>query len=222
MTTTNSREGTRLPGTKTLSQVLKCNDPDFIDFLRQCFIWEPEKRITPDEALAHEWIIKGFPQLVIGTNQRANGSVSLEKSEPVHEITITTERNQAEMQKYFTTQTKINETSEKIEIKKSSKPGLNQSLVNTMKNAAAQSAASLAMATTRNNPETKDGGKLQDKLLQLKAKLKLMTTKTGPSTTKNADKPNDKRSLLFNVAPKKTAVDISQSKKQSLKQSNII
>jgi dual specificity tyrosine-phosphorylation-regulated kinase 2/3/4 len=35
---------------------LKCDDEDFIDFLKQCFIWEPEKRIAPEEALRHRWI----------------------------------------------------------------------------------------------------------------------------------------------------------------------
>jgi len=35
---------------------LKCTDSDFIDFLKLCFAWEPEKRITPEEALKHRWI----------------------------------------------------------------------------------------------------------------------------------------------------------------------
>jgi len=48
----------RKPGSKTLGQVLECNNEVFIDFLKQCFVWEPEKRLTPKEALKHDWILQ--------------------------------------------------------------------------------------------------------------------------------------------------------------------
>lgn len=55
---TNSRGKKRLPATKELAQVLKCNDPVFLDFIERCLEWDPLKRMTPDEALKHEWIFE--------------------------------------------------------------------------------------------------------------------------------------------------------------------
>ncbi|KAG4306540.1 hypothetical protein PORY_000528 [Pneumocystis oryctolagi] len=48
----------RLPSSKTLSQVVKCDDIFFLDFLSKCFLWNPEHRLTPEEALKHEFITK--------------------------------------------------------------------------------------------------------------------------------------------------------------------
>jgi dual specificity tyrosine-phosphorylation-regulated kinase 2/3/4 len=55
---TNSRGKRRIPGTKLLKNVLKCDDPVFLDFIERCLEWDPEKRLTPDEALRHEWIFE--------------------------------------------------------------------------------------------------------------------------------------------------------------------
>ncbi|KAF9370823.1 hypothetical protein CPB97_002434, partial [Podila verticillata] len=52
----NSKGKKRRPGSKTLAQALKCNDPLFLDFLAKCLIWDPEKRMKPREGLQHEWI----------------------------------------------------------------------------------------------------------------------------------------------------------------------
>ncbi|ORZ20838.1 kinase-like domain-containing protein [Lobosporangium transversale] len=52
----NSKGKKRRPGSKTLAQVLKCNDPLFLDFISRCLIWDPEKRMKPQEGLQHEWI----------------------------------------------------------------------------------------------------------------------------------------------------------------------
>jgi serine/threonine protein kinase len=38
--------------------VLKCDDPVFLDFISCCLEWDPKKRITPDDALRHEWIFE--------------------------------------------------------------------------------------------------------------------------------------------------------------------
>lgn len=46
----------RKPGSKTLEEALKCSDAKFLDFLQHCFMWEPERRITPEEALRHPWV----------------------------------------------------------------------------------------------------------------------------------------------------------------------
>jgi len=55
--TTNSRGKRRLPGTKNLAQMLKCADRGFVKFLERCLRWNPRDRHTPEEALAHEWIV---------------------------------------------------------------------------------------------------------------------------------------------------------------------
>ncbi|KRX02063.1 Protein kinase-like domain [Pseudocohnilembus persalinus] len=52
----------RKPGTKKVNQFLNTDDKDFIDFLKKCFTWKSEDRITPAQALVHEWILKGLPQ----------------------------------------------------------------------------------------------------------------------------------------------------------------
>lgn len=55
----NSKGKKRRPGTKSLQQVLKCNDQLFVDFVTRCLDWDPEKRMTPDEGLHHDWILEG-------------------------------------------------------------------------------------------------------------------------------------------------------------------
>lgn len=55
---TNSRGKKRIPGAKSVEQVLKCTDPIFIDFIQRCLEWDPAKRLTPDDALRHEWIFE--------------------------------------------------------------------------------------------------------------------------------------------------------------------
>ncbi|KAI8975380.1 kinase-like domain-containing protein [Mycotypha africana] len=53
----NSKGKKRLPGTKSLYQALKCcQDIAFIDFIERCLSWDPSKRMTPQEALRHEWM----------------------------------------------------------------------------------------------------------------------------------------------------------------------
>jgi serine/threonine protein kinase len=36
-------------------------DPSFVNLIARCLEWDPKKRLTPDEGLNHEWIIKGLP-----------------------------------------------------------------------------------------------------------------------------------------------------------------
>lgn len=57
----NKRGKIRAPGSKDLNSVLRCNDKKFIDFLKKCFVWDPEQRIKPLDALMHEWILEGLP-----------------------------------------------------------------------------------------------------------------------------------------------------------------
>ncbi|KAK7043784.1 serine/threonine protein kinase, CMGC, dual-specificity [Paramarasmius palmivorus] len=55
----NSKGRRRRPGTKTLAQVLRCNDEDFVDFIAKCLVWDPERRIKPQAALRHPFVTAG-------------------------------------------------------------------------------------------------------------------------------------------------------------------
>ena len=54
---TNSKGKRRRPGSKTLTAVLKCDDPLFVDFITKCLIWDPERRLKPSSAMHHPWIL---------------------------------------------------------------------------------------------------------------------------------------------------------------------
>ncbi|KAF7359474.1 CMGC/DYRK/DYRK2 protein kinase [Mycena sanguinolenta] len=55
----NSKGRRRRPGTKTLAQILRCNDEDFVDFIAKCLVWDPERRIKPQAALRHPFVTAG-------------------------------------------------------------------------------------------------------------------------------------------------------------------
>ena len=51
------------PDSKELSRALKgCEDPLFLDFLKQCLIWDPVLRLTPGQALRHNWLRRKLPR----------------------------------------------------------------------------------------------------------------------------------------------------------------
>ncbi|XP_073443361.1 dual specificity tyrosine-phosphorylation-regulated kinase 3 [Dendrobates tinctorius] len=51
------------PGSKDWVAALKgCEDTLFIDFLKGCLNWDPTARITPSQALRHQWICKRMPK----------------------------------------------------------------------------------------------------------------------------------------------------------------
>ncbi|KAM4553884.1 dual specificity tyrosine-phosphorylation-regulated kinase 4 isoform 2-T2 [Fundulus diaphanus] len=56
---TNSKGKKRKPDSVEMSAALKTNDPLFLDFIQRCLAWDPTKRMTPDEALQHQWILEG-------------------------------------------------------------------------------------------------------------------------------------------------------------------
>ncbi|KAI0318052.1 hypothetical protein OF83DRAFT_1163637 [Amylostereum chailletii] len=58
----NSKGRRRRPGTKSLAQVLRCDDEQFIDFIAKCLVWDPERRIKPQNALRHPFILAGKQQ----------------------------------------------------------------------------------------------------------------------------------------------------------------
>ncbi|TFK42822.1 hypothetical protein BDQ12DRAFT_662973 [Crucibulum laeve] len=55
----NSKGRRRRPGTKTLAQVLRCNDEEFVDFISKCLVWDPERRIKPQAAMRHPFVTAG-------------------------------------------------------------------------------------------------------------------------------------------------------------------
>jgi|TARA_B110000285_G_scaffold11013_1_gene10964 dual specificity tyrosine-phosphorylation-regulated kinase 2/3/4 len=57
----NSRGKLRKPNGKPLDYVIGDEDPDFNDFVIRCLDWNPNTRLTPDEALKHVWVLKGLP-----------------------------------------------------------------------------------------------------------------------------------------------------------------
>jgi len=54
--TVSSKGRRRRPSSKTLQQVLKCDDEPFLDFISRCLRWDPDRRIKPEEAIRHEFI----------------------------------------------------------------------------------------------------------------------------------------------------------------------
>jgi serine/threonine protein kinase len=69
----NTRGKMRIPGAKSIISVLDCSDPSFVEFVEQCLEYDPEKRITPEEALRNEWILEGLPPKVLLHHQRLHG-----------------------------------------------------------------------------------------------------------------------------------------------------
>lgn len=57
----NSRGKLRKPKGKPLKLVMGDEDPDFLDFVERCLDWNPDVRMSPDDALRHVWILKGLP-----------------------------------------------------------------------------------------------------------------------------------------------------------------
>lgn len=54
--TVSSKGRRRRPSSKTLAQVLKCDEEAFIDFLTKCLRWDPDRRMKPEEAVRHEFM----------------------------------------------------------------------------------------------------------------------------------------------------------------------
>ena len=54
--TVSSKGRRRKPSSKDLRSVLKCDDDAFVDFIARCLRWDPARRLTPHDALKHEFI----------------------------------------------------------------------------------------------------------------------------------------------------------------------
>lgn len=55
--TVSSKGKRRRPSSKSLQQALKCEDEAFLDFIARCLRWDPERRLRPDEAMQHEFVV---------------------------------------------------------------------------------------------------------------------------------------------------------------------
>lgn len=45
-------------------------DDSFVNFISMCLEWDPSKRLSPDQGLRHEWILKGLPPNVLLQHQK--------------------------------------------------------------------------------------------------------------------------------------------------------
>jgi len=57
----NSKGKVRQPDSLNLATVLNSPDASFVDLIKKCLNYDPDKRLTPDEALVHDWILEGLP-----------------------------------------------------------------------------------------------------------------------------------------------------------------
>ena len=74
----NSKGRRRRPGSKSLTQVLRCQDDDFVDFVARCLIWDPERRMKPQAALQHPFLRGGRKSKI--TPSSATSKMLLSKS----------------------------------------------------------------------------------------------------------------------------------------------
>jgi dual specificity tyrosine-phosphorylation-regulated kinase 2/3/4 len=50
------------PNSKSLAHYIGPEDRNFMKFVDACLHWDPDMRMTPDEALRHDWILEGIPE----------------------------------------------------------------------------------------------------------------------------------------------------------------
>lgn len=60
----DSRGKQRLPGSKRLKDLLAGADEEYIQLVECCFVWEPNFRITPQQAMMNTWIAENNPKVL--------------------------------------------------------------------------------------------------------------------------------------------------------------
>ena len=70
--TVSSKGRRRRPSSKDLKQVLKCDNEAFLDFISRCLRWDPSRRMSPVDAMNHEFIT----EMKTAPRQRPRGTHS--------------------------------------------------------------------------------------------------------------------------------------------------
>lgn len=73
--TVSSKGRRRRPSSKDLRQALKCDDEAFLDFVARCLRWDPARRLTPQDAMNHEFITGIKPTVRSRSQVYANSPV---------------------------------------------------------------------------------------------------------------------------------------------------
>ena len=78
--TVSSKGKKRRPSSKTLHQVLKCDDEAFLDFITRCLRWDPDKRLKPEEGVRHEFITGIKPTITRNLRSLPSSTTSVNAS----------------------------------------------------------------------------------------------------------------------------------------------
>ncbi|KAF9452805.1 hypothetical protein P691DRAFT_659930 [Macrolepiota fuliginosa MF-IS2] len=90
----NSKGRRRRPGSRTLAQALKCNDEEFVDFIAKCLVWDPERRMKPQTAMRHPFILTGRRrQAAATTSSRSTPSSSSLSGSRTKQVTETPKKS---------------------------------------------------------------------------------------------------------------------------------
>ncbi|XP_033210211.1 DYRK-family kinase pom1-like isoform X2 [Belonocnema kinseyi] len=89
---TNSKGRKRRPGSKSVAIALRCHDTLFVDFVSRCLEWDAKKRMTPDEAMRHEWLNSSSSHLSSSTSTMTSSvgsaGVGVMESSQTHTQTV--------------------------------------------------------------------------------------------------------------------------------------
>ena len=87
--TVSSKGRRRRPSSKELRQALRCDDEAFLDFLTRCLRWDPARRLTPHDALKHEFItgikLHSRPRMYAAMNSPSKRGASTSNARPLPE-----------------------------------------------------------------------------------------------------------------------------------------
>ena len=112
----DSKGEVMVPGSKSLSMLMKSTNEEFVDFVRKCLVWDPEKRMAPEEAKKHPWL-RISPNTFSSNKKNATINLTSKVKMRMNGSFITkTERNKQEVEfkdlkkpHYDTTKAKRNE-----------------------------------------------------------------------------------------------------------------
>ncbi|CAN0062292.1 unnamed protein product [Lampetra planeri] len=72
----NNLSKQRLPGSLPLHRALHGHHPQLVDFVSRCLQWDPNLRMTPEQALAHSWLQTTTTTTTRATTSRATPTTS--------------------------------------------------------------------------------------------------------------------------------------------------